>query len=377
MPVRRVSHLLVALLLALTWGVPSAQMTVDIVGAPASNGSSDGTLHAEDYGVACDGATNSTAAMQEALDAAKTGFQGQRLSMPLATGDCVITGTLLLSEVTNFSLRGNGVTFRWAGPPGIPLFLFQDVQHSTLSYFSVSASTAFPLEVAFQFQNGAGGSLISSANHLDHVKVECTNGGCNYGIRMALGAGDANNEFHRFTFMSIANVAHACARIDHSQSKHHLFEDFNCSNNNLGEYVIQNMHGSFHCIRCTGGHSTLADFLINESFDQMVIDSGDFEGSKRLLVTGGPSGGSLPVTIRNTRWSINGLHADNEAIQWRYRGPLILENNVMEPGTAHRALTIRFDPGGTFGSFSPPAMPSLAPWPILLLGANRPLLKAI
>ena len=247
---------------------------------PGGSGSSDGTLHAADYGVVCDGTTNTTVAMQAALTAAKLGFQGRVLAMPLPTGDCVITNTLLLSEVINFALRGNGVTFRWAGPPGIPLFLFQDVQHSTLGNFNVTASLALPLDVAFQFENGPGTSLISSANHLDHVRVECTNGGCNYGIRMALGAGDGNNEFHRFTFMSIANAQLACARIDHSQSKHHLFQDFNCSNNNIGDYIIQNIHGSFHCIRCTGGYSTIADFFINESFDQMVIESGDFEGSR-------------------------------------------------------------------------------------------------
>jgi len=344
--------LTVLALLLLLWGdVLQAQ----VIPSPPAAGGSSAALQASDYGVVCDGTTDTTAALQAALDAARIGTQGLTLAMPRATGTCRLTSTITIANVTGLELQGNGVKFIWDGASTTtPMFLFQDTNRAFFHNFQVAASTAKPVATIFQFENATGGTVTPSSNLLQDVIVECTNGGCTNAIRMAQGTGgDANNEFNTFERVRVSNPANACAKIDHSQSKTNVFVDFECANNGIGVHIIENTHGSFHCVRCRGGGSTGADFYITNSNDLITITQSNFENSNRLLETPNSSGADLPLHISDTRWSVtNFLNADNRPIVYLFRGPFVLETTKFEPATANKALQIRWNPGSNFGSFT-------------------------
>jgi hypothetical protein len=84
----------------------------------------------------------------------------------------------------------------------------------------------------------------------------------------------------------------------------------------------------------------------------MSIIGGNFEGSARFLVTGGPAGASLPFTISNVRWATGGLHADRRMIIYQFPGPLLLLNNSIEPYDANKATEIQWiNTAGAAGQF--------------------------
>jgi hypothetical protein len=323
------------------------------VSLPAATGTLAlaGSLDAPAYGVVCDGSTDTTTALQAAVTAAKSGTQGLGLQMPLG-GTCKLSASIVVDSVIAFTLHGNGVKFTWAGNSTSPMFLCRDCRESRFHGFQVEASTTATLLAVFQFENGSGGTVTPTNNTVEDIFIEGTNGGITNAIRMASGAGgDNNNDFNIFKHVSVNNVANACAKIEHSQSKHNLFEDFACANNSIGVHVIETTAGSFHCIRCQGGYSTGADFYLANSTDGILISASNFEGSARLLETAGPSGAPFPVTIQSTRWVNNNLHADKKAVLFQFPGPLILLNNLFEAVAQNQPMEINFAPGGSIGGF--------------------------
>ena len=324
------------------------QMLSQLGNAPSGTA---GVIEAASYGVVCtDGSVDTTAALQAAVTAAKSGVQGKRLAMP-AGGICKLSATILASDVIGFVLDGNGVKFTWSGNTSTPMFLCRDCRESRLHGFQVEVSTAALVRAVFQFENGSGSLVTPTNNTVENVFVECVNGGCTDAIRMAVGAGgNNNNDFNAFKHVSVNNVANSCGKIEHSQSKHNVFEDFACGNNGIGAHIIEVVAGSFHCVRCQGGYSTGADFYMADTSDGVLVLEGNFEGSARLLETGGPSGAPYPVTIQSTRWANNNLHADKKAIAFKFPGPLILLNNLFEGATENEPMEISFTPGGGIGA---------------------------
>ncbi len=309
---------------------------------------------AGDYGVFCNGVTDTTEPLQAAITAARVGTNGRRLTMPEG-GVCMVSNSLVIADVLGFELDGNGVQFKAVGNSlaALPLFLHQDARETVLHNFSVVASVSVPIQTVFQYENSSGAVFAPTHNQVNHVFVQCANGGCDYGIRMVQGAGgDANNDFNTFKDVTINNVAIACASIEHKQSKTNVFESFGCFNNRLGQYIISaNASGSFHCINCRGGGSAVADFYIYNASDAVIIQGGNFENSTRLFVTEGPSSGAFPVTITGTRWANNFLHADGKAVIFQFSGPLTLTNNLLGVATANLAMSVYFNPLNGVGSF--------------------------
>lgn len=348
------------------WATPAGGGNVTATGSPttgqlavwtsatAVQGMNTPTVYAANYGVLCDGSTNDAPALQNAVNAAIVGTQGRAVSLPRGTGNCMMGSGLTIANVSGLIFEGNGAWLEWTGNTTTPLILCQDCRDTVFRNFNVLSQTNVLLN-AMQFENGSGTAVTPTSNTVAHVVVECVAGKCQNGFRMAQGAGgDNNNDFNTFQHVSVNNVANACAKIEHSQSKHNAFVDFSCSNNNIGNYVIEtNPSGSFHCARCGGGYSAIADFYLANPDDYSDINDGNFEGSKRLLLTGGPSGASFPIMIANTRWAANGLHPDHRAIVYQFPGPLVLVNLTIEPYTLNLPTEIYWsNTQGANGSFS-------------------------
>jgi hypothetical protein len=103
-----------------------------------------GVFHAEDYGVACDGSTDDTSALQSAIDATKA--IGGTLILP--TGVCVVSDTLVVGggdgsggDGSSFvSLVGQGqlnTVLQWNGSSSGTLLSFQQNKYFIAQGFSV------------------------------------------------------------------------------------------------------------------------------------------------------------------------------------------------------------------------------------------------
>jgi hypothetical protein len=72
---------------------------------------------------------------------------------------------------------------------------------------------------------------------------------------------------------------------------------------------------------------------------------------KTFEAGGGGSGAPFTVLIAGVRWSIQGLAGDNRAIIFKFRGPLVMLNNLFEPAFMARPLEIYWEPGANIGQF--------------------------
>src|SRR5262249_37605255 len=157
-----------------------------------------------------------TDAFQAAIDAARTGLYGHTVTMPDG-GTCKLSETIVIANVIHFTLEGNNVMFTWAGPATAPMFLLSDVRDSLLRRFTIKTSVYAPMATGIRLENGAGTQVTPTHNVVEHVTIECVNGGCVNGVVMAQGpGGDANNEFNEFLDVQVSNVTNSCAVIEHS-----------------------------------------------------------------------------------------------------------------------------------------------------------------
>jgi hypothetical protein len=304
-------------------------------------------------GLVCNGVADDTLAIQNAVNAAKSGTTGLRLTLPLGA-TCLLSDSVVMSSVSGMVMDGNHATFQWRGNTTVPMFILRDVRDSVLQHFSVLTSTAHQLATVFQLENGSGGAVVPTRNRFEDLQVECTDGGCGVIVRMAQGAGgDNNNEFTHVVHVRGSNYSEAFAKIEHSQSKHNLFQDIGCSGNGVGQYCISvTPKGSFSCLNCAGGGHTIADFYLADYEDTIVIQAANMENSSRFILADGPTGATMPAVITGSRWALSAsMHADNRVVVWQSRGPLVLMGNTFEPGTAGKALELYFQPGGNTGGW--------------------------
>jgi hypothetical protein len=312
-------------------------------------------LYANTYGVVCDGATDTTAALQDVLAQRQPAPQttaGFVVAMPPG-GQCKLTSTVTVDSVEGLVVQGNNVEFVWAGPAGVPMFVCRDCRQTVWEHFRIATHSGTPMSAGMRFENGAGTTVTPTANTVQFVGIECTNGGCTNGVEVAQGAGgDNNNEFNHFAHMNISNYTGSCFLIGHAQSKHNFLLHVGCSANGMGQHMVRvDPRGSFLCYQCAGGGHTVSDFYVANSTDYSVIRDSNFEDSAALLDTGGPSTGPYPFLIENVRWAATAIRPDNRVITYQYRGPLRIHGLFVEQGATLKPIEIWWNPLGGQGAF--------------------------
>jgi pectate lyase-like protein len=299
------------------------------------------------YGARGDGASDDTAAIQAAFNAATKNRLGTTVIIP--SGAYKITGTLTLADVTGLVVIGSGgrTRLRWAGNATDPLLQLSSVQNSRFEDFTINSSSAAPLAIGIRMITQAGALFVSRHNVFRQLDLDGTNGGLGKGVQIGGGV-DANNDFHRFEDCAVSNYADAAFALEGAQVYEILFDNclavgWNAAPASAG---VRALAGNFHWRGGGAGNHTDADFVIwssNSAFD--TIENSTFESSTRWLRTMGPSGAFLGMRLESCRWAGNALHADGIAINYQYPGPLAIRGCYFDSSPA-RELVIEWNPGG-------------------------------
>lgn len=244
-----------------------------------------------------------------------------------------ITSSLVFRNARDGIFEGNGARLHWAGDDQSPAILLSDVRDTTLTNFSIECVSANPLHTAIRMENGPGQLFAPTSNVLDHIVVEAIEvGALKRGVHVALGpGGDANNENHALYKVKIRNYTDSAFRIDHS--KNIQFRDCECTADPsspdttcLTSGAVNG--GSYHWYGGSGGGNSISDFFIANPTDTISIQTFHSERSKRFLTTGGPSGAPMALLISSVRFAADQMAADRIAIDYRYPGPLMIQNSL-------------------------------------------------
>ena len=295
-----------------------------------------------DLGGTADCSEDNTAALQSAIDR-----QFNQGKISLKPGRCYKIGsTLVFKDAREGIFEGNGARLVWAGDSSSPALLLSDVRDATISNLRIECGRAHPLHTAIRIENGPGKLIPPTSNVLDSIIVEAEMGTVRNGVHIALGpGGDFNNENHSLTKVKIRNYTESAFRIDHSQAKNIQFRDCECTADPSSAQTrcltsgVSN-GGSFHWYGGSGGGNALSDFHIGNPTDTISIQAFHSERSKRFLTTGGPSNAPMVLRISGVRFAADQLAADRVAIDYKYPGPLTIENSIFGE-QAQRAPKIR------------------------------------
>ena len=269
-----------------------------------------------------------------------------------------VTGSITIQGVSGFSIIGIGggasgswmTRFNWVGDASDPMFLLDDVGHSTFANFRVTATSRAPLAAVFHSENGSGVSVTPGSRLFEDLFLQGTTNAIDKGFRWVGtgGGGDANNEADTFRRVRVANYLTAAWSFEHSQSKAHKFYACAFTGGASSERGIATNQGpsghggSFIWNGGGGGKNSVADFDLGTANDAILINGGNFENSARLLQTAGPASTAWPVTLQGVRWASDDLHVDNRAIWFQVRGPLALIGNIIGSDGA-KSLELRLN----------------------------------
>ncbi len=284
------------------------------------------------YGMKCDGATDDTAALQAAVNAAP----GKTLVLP--AGNCLISASINFTSNTAYFVQGQGkaiaaalgaTVLKWSGPAGTngPMLYLKGVRNSYFRDFLIeNGSSTNRLGTAIQSETVTGQS--TTGNHYENIYINGVNGQIDFGFRFVAGTGgDANNDLNQFTDVYVSNFATAAWSFEHSQSKAHLFygchysgllaaNSLNGVTTNLG---AGNLGGSFSWFG-GGGGGVAVDFRLGGSNDAILISGGNWESSAQFLTSPGASG-AWSITIEGVRWADNLLSGN--AVDFGQTGGLL------------------------------------------------------
>jgi hypothetical protein len=234
-----------------------------------------GVFHAEDYGVACDGSTDDTSALQSAIDATKA--IGGTLVLP--TGVCVVSDTLVVGggdgssgDGSSFiNLVGQGpvnTIFQWNGSSSGTLLSFQQNKYFEARNFGVRNQSGRGTTVGVALEGpGSTGGTSTLMGHLSMITVS------GFNLCMKAGAGDASSEI-LYTHVGFENCGTGWRNFG-LNTLDHVFEMTGCSASDL-------------CFEIDAGNA--------------YIDGGSFSNNTTDIdVGGGGFAAADAVSIRNVR----------------------------------------------------------------------------
>ena len=277
------------------------------------------------------GIEDDTKAVQGAIDAAIIKTRGDGVFISASTHRISTTShiqNVLGLKISSVSIGATRLI--WDRPPDATMFLMRDARDVVMCDFYIESTPANPLFTAIQLENGLGTFYAPSQNHFWRLIINGSDkGGKTNGFRLAKGAGsDNNNNFYEFIRCQVRNYQGDGFSVEHSQSHTNRFYSCTFSRYGFGLAGIRTTYGSFSWFDGGGGNS-ISDFSLGPANVTIFIINGDFEDSKRLLVTSGPTGARWPTRMQGKRFASDNFPDDGIMLDVENPGPLILKNNLV------------------------------------------------
>jgi hypothetical protein len=307
-------------------------------------------------GIVCNGTTDTTGAIQEAIDSERRpGGFGGRAELP--AGTCVISKTLDLRGVAGMALLGQGApttNLRWRGDGTSPALLLDHTRHVRLEDFAITP--ARPLLAGVQIENGAGCNVSSrppychqwaSSQAVLRNLILHGEGRMTFGVHVALPdvTKDAKNDLHRFDAVAVSAYRDTAFRLDGRNAKGLTFTGCICqglrldgTHQRVGQRCVDSSgirgHGSsFHWHGGTALGDRDVDFSLGDRTDPVLISGVYSEDSSRFLLardTSSPGARKpFPVTVDGVRFGTGhgALAKDGEVIRFYSSGPLTVRGS--------------------------------------------------
>jgi Pectate lyase superfamily protein len=317
----------------------------------------DRTIYAAAYGMKCDGVTDDTTALQNAINAG----QGVRVQLP--PGTCLISSSVTVgsgtTQTSNYIISGYGNSYcsltggtklQWNGTSGTgPLFIVW-TRDSSFTDFAICAGGSHTLTTAIQ-SNSSTSSVTTTNNYYARMTIDGTNGSIGKGFQFidtCSGCLNANGDVNRFEFVTVAHFSTAAWSFEYQESLAHQF--YSCTFLGLGAasslYGVTTALGSgtqggaFEWYGGSGGGVGI-DFNLGATSTNIAISGWSSEGSAQLL----KSAGSLTfwsVLLENVRWADNNWSSSTpNVIDWHQSGGLsIINSHIGDTCASGHALVI-------------------------------------
>lgn len=307
-------------------------------------------LNSARYGAEGDGVSiNDTAAIQRAIDTAKDG------TVWTPPGIYNLHNTLTINDVRGLVFRGAGygTVFKWVGNPDRPMFKVTNSASCVFEDFRINTSPQNPLKNAFWiYTSTAPQTYVSKSNIFRHIEIDGTTDGIVKPVRIggteAEGVRDANNDFHIFDHVTIANYSDTAWSLENSQIYNVTFRDCAFQANGRGKKGVDcSAGGNFHWHDGSGSGCTETDFklgILNNGSN--IIDGFDGESSNRFIDTVGPAGSTKNHIVRGVSWRSDKLAADGYAVWFKMPGVLSIRDSMIGHDTS-KPLRFAFQNGFT------------------------------
>jgi hypothetical protein len=290
---------------------------------------------ATSYGVKANGVADDTAALQNAINAAKNA------TLVLPAGTMIVSSSLNFGSAsdTTYSVVGQGggetslTNFLWKGNSTSPMFSLNGIRDSKFADFAIQASSSAPLQSGILSQTVSG--TTPTNNFFERIWMSGGNTGIGKGWQFSPTAGDNNNDENVFIDCSVFAFTIAAWSIEHAQSQAHKFYGCNFlgAAGQTNQYGVTtalgsgNRGGYFSWFGGSSGGVAEADFYLGSPNGPVLIAGGVFENSPRFLEMNGSSANAWAVTVTGCRIAGNNLNADGKIIIFPNRGPLTLIGN--------------------------------------------------
>lgn len=225
-------------------------------------------------------------------------------------------------------------------------YAIKNIEFTSATGTAVNSANTTPICVIRSLSHG--NALSPSGLILENILIDWTvsNTGLanqhDYGIYWDCfdGSNGQNNSEGYVHNVGINGSSIAAIGITGAQSQDHEIYRVVIENSNANGVMTQ-FGGSF-CIRDSNVSATPnvgTCFVLGAPNDRIVIDHCISEDSARFVTSGGNpaspslSGAPWPVTVRNCRFSCNGLFSDGRVIIVNNRGPFVVENCIFDGGT--------------------------------------------
>lgn len=298
--------------------------------------------------------------LQEMIDAAVYADpEGRPVgdTVSLGPGILSVNDTVRIENVRGLRIVGDGTRIIYSGDPAKPVFRFAQAFQCSLENLEIVGTA--PTRSAVQITNLPGPhDWITSACRFTDVNVP------HAGLppftdafeidSYAAGGSDQNNEQHVFERVCLNNFTRSGFRIRGGQIHQLVFRDCQCFDHGArGQFGVFGEYGCYFdwlggCINA----SQSADFYLKDFVTRVSVRNFNGENSRRFLITDGPTGAPLPVSIDGVRW--DGQPNGQPVISYLSPGPLTVANANFTAidGTPCRLLSS--PPTGTteYGSLS-------------------------